>query len=116
MAYSISSTDSLSASQRPSAGHTPAAVTELTGDKLTAKYSTSIAASGNTNANADTAFANVVSALETWITGTFLPGLKMDGAQSITVVNYIETFKLSADDILTSSAKEYDLTGYVEVQ
>lgn len=117
MAITSTITDNVPSAQQP-ANHTPNSYTPLSGTKFKTNGSTTIAATGNTNANANTAFANILTAVKTYVDGTFLPStVKLDTAQSITAVIFVSSVQVDGESsIYTSDTKNFDVDFSVEWQ
>ena len=93
-------------------GYTPPAITiNFTGETQSANFTTTIAASGVTDAaNEVTGITSLVAAIKTWIDGTFNPDiLKLDAAQTINMV--IKVNAISRDNAENTTTKKLYLTG-----
>lgn len=116
MAITSTITDRLPDSQKPTAAHVPTAVTELTGTKFSARFSITVAATGNVDADEETAYDNIEAAAKTALDAWLQSTVKLDPTDTITAVHYIETLAIQSSDKWSDASKDYALTGRTEWQ
>lgn len=116
MAITSTITDRLPSSQKPTPAHTPNAVTELAGEKGVASFSTTISATGNVDADEETAYTNIETATKTVVDAWLVSVIKLDAAASITAVIYITSLEVEQGDKWADDGKDFIVKGRAEWQ